>query len=114
MHFEFAYFHFVLIHLELKRKIRSYTPVVPSKPDSGACEFASKLSSRLFSLPLTAPGSFFSTFADLKDVIQPKVEEETDVSEAHDERKGKCVFFPLVFFPFNAPLAVQLVSKYKN
>ena len=35
-HFEFAYFSFFLTHLELKRKIRSYTPVVPSKtiPDS--------------------------------------------------------------------------------
>ena len=64
------------------------TKNIPSKPDCGACEFASKLSSRLFSLPLTAPGSFFSTFTDLKDVIQPKVE-ETEVSEAHDERKGK-------------------------
>ena len=27
MHLEFAYFCFVHIHLELKRKIRSYTPV---------------------------------------------------------------------------------------
>ena len=27
MHFEFAYFYFVHIRLELKRKIRSYTPV---------------------------------------------------------------------------------------
>ena len=36
MHFEFAYFYFVLIHLELKRQLHSYTPVVPSKttPDS--------------------------------------------------------------------------------
>ena len=36
-HFYFAYFYFVLIHLELKRWIRSYTPVVSSKsiPDSG-------------------------------------------------------------------------------
>ena len=31
MHFQFAYFYFVLIQLELTRKIRSYTPVVPSK-----------------------------------------------------------------------------------
>ena len=36
MHFDFAYFYFVLIHLELKRQIRSDIPVVPSKtiPDS--------------------------------------------------------------------------------
>ena len=36
MHFEFAYFYFVLIHLELKRQLHSYFPVVPSKttPDS--------------------------------------------------------------------------------
>ena len=36
MHFEFAYFYFVLIHLELKRQLHSYAPVVPSKtiPDS--------------------------------------------------------------------------------
>ena len=35
-HFEFAYFSFFLTHLELKRKLRSYTSVVPSKtiPDS--------------------------------------------------------------------------------
>ena len=35
-HFKFAYFSFFRTHLELKRKIRSYTPVVPSKtiPDS--------------------------------------------------------------------------------
>ena len=35
-HFEFAYFSFFLTHLELKRMIRSYTSVVPSKtiPDS--------------------------------------------------------------------------------
>ena len=35
MHCEFAYFYF-LLHLELKRKLRSCTPVVPSKtiPDS--------------------------------------------------------------------------------
>ena len=34
--FEFAYFSFFLTHLELKRKLRSYTSVVPSKtiPDS--------------------------------------------------------------------------------
>ena len=32
MHFEFAYFYFVPIHLELKRKIRSYTPVFPRNP----------------------------------------------------------------------------------
>ena len=33
MHFEFTYFYFVLIHLELKRYLRSYmyTPVVSSK-----------------------------------------------------------------------------------
>ena len=30
-HFEFAYFSFFLPHLKLKRWIRSYTPVVPSK-----------------------------------------------------------------------------------
>ena len=36
MHFEFAYFYFVLIHLELKRQLHSYPPVVSSKttPDS--------------------------------------------------------------------------------
>ena len=36
MHFEFAYFYFVLVHLELKRQLHSYAPVVPSKttPDS--------------------------------------------------------------------------------
>ena len=38
MHFKFAYFNFVLIHLELKRYIHPfmYTPVVPLKtiPDS--------------------------------------------------------------------------------
>ena len=36
MHFEFAYFYFVVIHLELKRQLHSYAPVVPSKttPDS--------------------------------------------------------------------------------
>ena len=36
IHFEFAYFYFVLIHLELKRQLHSYAPVVPSKttPDS--------------------------------------------------------------------------------
>ena len=28
MHFEFAYFYFVLIHLELKRYLRSYASVV--------------------------------------------------------------------------------------
>ena len=28
---EFAFFFFFLIHLELKRQIRSYTPVIPSK-----------------------------------------------------------------------------------
>ena len=35
-HFEFAYFSFFLTHLELKRKLRSCTSVVPSKtiPDS--------------------------------------------------------------------------------
>ena len=35
-HFEFPYFSFFLTHLELKRKLRSYTTVVPSKtiPDS--------------------------------------------------------------------------------
>ena len=31
MHFELADFYFVLIQLELKRLVRSYTPVVPSK-----------------------------------------------------------------------------------
>ena len=31
MHFEFAYFYFVLIHLELKRYLRSYAPVALSK-----------------------------------------------------------------------------------
>ena len=31
MHFEFAYFSFFLIHLELKRPMRSYTPVISSK-----------------------------------------------------------------------------------
>ena len=80
MHFKFAYFYFVHIHLELTRK---YVHTLPYVPDCGACEFASKLSSCFFSLPLTAPGSFFSTFADLKDVIQPKVEEEAEVSEVH-------------------------------
>ena len=37
IHFEFPYFSFFLTHLELERKIRSYTPVVPSKTihDSG-------------------------------------------------------------------------------
>ena len=36
MHFEFAYFYLVLINLEFKRYLHSYTPVVPSKtiPDS--------------------------------------------------------------------------------
>ena len=36
IHFEFTYFSLFLTHLELKRKIRSYTPVVTSKtiPDS--------------------------------------------------------------------------------
>ena len=31
LHFEFAYWFFFLFYLELKRWIRSYTPVVPSK-----------------------------------------------------------------------------------
>ena len=31
IHFEFAYNSFFLIHLELKRQILSYTPVIPSK-----------------------------------------------------------------------------------
>ena len=31
MHFEFAYFSFFLIHLELRWQIRPYAPVVPSK-----------------------------------------------------------------------------------
>ena len=31
IHFEFAYFSFFLIHLELKRPMRSYTPVISSK-----------------------------------------------------------------------------------
>ena len=31
IHFEFSYCSFFLIHLELKRQIRLYTPVVPSK-----------------------------------------------------------------------------------
>ena len=31
MHFEFVYFYFVLIHLELKQYLRSYAPVVLSK-----------------------------------------------------------------------------------
>ena len=31
MHFELADFYFVLIQLELKRLVRSYTPAVPSK-----------------------------------------------------------------------------------
>ena len=30
-HFEFAYFYFVLIYLELKRQLLSYVPVVSSK-----------------------------------------------------------------------------------
>ena len=36
MQLEFAYFHFVLIHLELKQEIRSYSLVSPSKtiPDT--------------------------------------------------------------------------------
>ena len=36
IHFEFAYFSRFLFHLDLKQKIRSYTPVVPSRaiPDS--------------------------------------------------------------------------------
>ena len=36
IHFEFAYFSFFLTYLKLKREIRSYTPVVPTKtiPDS--------------------------------------------------------------------------------
>ena len=36
IHFEFVYFLFFLTHLELKRQIRSYTHIVPSKtiPDS--------------------------------------------------------------------------------
>ena len=36
MHFEFAYFYFVLIYLELKRQLLSYISVVSSKttPDS--------------------------------------------------------------------------------
>ena len=36
IHFEFAYFSFFLTHLELKRKIRPYTPVVPSKTTPAA------------------------------------------------------------------------------
>ena len=31
IHFEFAYFSFFLTNLQLKRWIRSYTPVIPSK-----------------------------------------------------------------------------------
>ena len=32
MHFELAYFYFILMHLKLIHKIHSYTPVVPLKP----------------------------------------------------------------------------------
>ena len=32
IHFEFAYYSFLLVHLELKRQTRSYTPVFPQKP----------------------------------------------------------------------------------
>ena len=76
-----------------------YVHTLPYVPDCGACEFASKLSLRLFFLPLTAPGSFFSTFADLKHVFQSKVEEEAEVSEVHGWEERKMPFFPLVFFP---------------
>ena len=31
MHFEFVYYSFFYVYFELKRKIRSYTPVAPSK-----------------------------------------------------------------------------------
>ena len=36
MHLEFTCFYFVLIHLEFKRYLHSYTPIVPTKtiPDS--------------------------------------------------------------------------------
>ena len=92
-----------------------YVHTLPYVPDCGTCEFSSKLSSRLFSLPLTAPGSFFSTFADLKDVIQPKAEEEEEVSEVRGWEGRKMRFFPLVFYPmFPARTEILIPKKYSQ
>ena len=56
IHFEFAYYSFLLIHLELKRQTRSYTPVFPQKPYPIPDQNRQYLNYR--KIPKISPGSF--------------------------------------------------------
>ena len=56
IHFEFAYYSFLLTHLELKRQTRSYTPVFPQKPYPIPDQNRQYLNYR--KIPKISPGSF--------------------------------------------------------
>ena len=56
IHFEFAYYSFLLVHLELKRQTRSYTPVFPQKPYPIPDQNRQYLNYR--KIPKISPGSY--------------------------------------------------------
>ena len=56
IHFEFAYYSFLLVHLELKRQTRSYTPVFPQKPYPIPDQNRQYLNYR--KMPKISPGSY--------------------------------------------------------
>ena len=118
MHFEFAYFYFVHIRLELKRKIRSYTPVRTRLWRLWICF-------KTFVAPFLptrdCPWIFFLDFRGLKRRYSSESRGGGGgVRSAWMRGKKNAVFSLIVFshvatwVQFKAPLAVQLVSKYKN
>ena len=73
MHFEFAYYSFFLIHLELKRQIRPCTPEFPRKPYANSdqnrqslCPFSNQNSTK--TIPFGAAHTFK---ANIREYLPP-------------------------------------------